>query len=80
VGEVSAVKAGEVWYSMQGDAHYVVLTDGDLGCYAREVQQRSGVSEWEPVPREPKVWLTTKQLTQLGELVGTMDLPATPGA
>lgn len=71
MSEISSVKAGEVWYSMQADTHFGVLTDGELGCYAQEVQQRLGTGEWEAVPHEPRIWITTAKLTQLGWLAGT---------
>lgn len=65
-----AVQAGEIWYSMMGDAHYLVLRDGQLGSYVIEVEEHPRPGEWRPVPGESKGWLTIQQLTQYGSLIG----------
>ncbi|MFI7096821.1 hypothetical protein [Streptomyces lydicus] len=68
-----SVQAGEVWYSMMGDACYLVLKDGQLGSYAIEVEEHPQIGQWRPVQGEPKVWLTIQQLTQYGSLLGHQD-------
>ncbi|MFI6854447.1 hypothetical protein [Streptomyces sp. NPDC050416] len=65
-----AVQAGEIWYSMMGDANYLVLKDGQLGAYAIEVEEYPTSGQWHPVPGESRGWLTIQQLTQYGALVG----------
>lgn len=61
-----AVHAGEVWYSLQGDAHYMVLKDGELGFYAIEVEHHPQSEEWKPTQDAVKVWLTADKLTRYG--------------
>jgi hypothetical protein len=73
-----AVQAGEIWYSMMGDAHYLVLKDGQLGSYAIEVEEHPHADQWRPVPGEPKGWLTIQQLTAYGALVGHQDPTTMP--
>lgn len=63
---IEGVRAGEVWYSLRGDAYYLVLKGGELGCYAIEAEHDPQSEEWKAVRGAVKVWLTVEQLTGYG--------------